>query len=62
MPLVDSMPQSSTQIGNASTRRTNDKLNNSIILNRSVESNTSDIITLIVSNTKDAKISLNKLI
>lgn len=38
------------------------KLNMSAVLNRSMDQSGTDIISLILSNTKDAKISLNKLI
>lgn len=38
------------------------KSNSSAVLIRSTENNSTDIISLILSNTKDAKINLNKLI
>jgi len=58
---------SSNSIGGAGNNKKNaaenvreNRLNSSSLLNRSTEN--SDIVSLIVSNAKDAKISLNKLI
>ena len=64
LPQIDNiMAQSTSNIGGF--KRPNyqeNKLNMSAVLNRSLDQSGTDIISLILSNTKDAKISLNKLI
>jgi hypothetical protein len=61
LPQVDNLPQSSGNI-NGRQKSQENKLNMSAVLNRSMDQTGTDIISLILSNTKDAKISLNKLI
>jgi len=64
LPIVENVTLSSatSSYGRKSLTQQDNKLNTSNFLNRSGDTNGTDIISLILSNTKDAKINLNKLI
>ena len=62
LPQVENLSQSSANVGTRRPTQQENKLNMSAVLNRSMDQSGTDIISLILSNTKDAKISLNKLI
>jgi hypothetical protein len=62
LPQIENFAQSTANIGLKRQPNQESKLNISAVLNRSMDQSGTDIISLILSNTKDAKISLNKLI